>query len=206
MKYLRHGVLSPADLPSVSAPDVGEGHDAFDAAVREAEQPVHLLFLGCHGGDAVAEVALARAQGSAIAGMSVCDLCITRAARDRIDALGLKYTTFLFHPAHVMEFLAFEKHTLSFNERRIIAVSLQEMQLLEFDDVLVYHRLLVVMGRLDMVHKELFTVRKGAWARVSFGEHAQHVLNTRWAVGSSQTDTIAGPQGAAPETDPAQNQ
>ena len=153
------------------------------ASVRESKVPVHLMFLGCHGGDAEAESALARSVGG-LTEVSACDLCISRAARDRIDALGIHHTTYMFHPAHVTEFLAFQKNTQRFAERHIIVVSLQEMRLRDFDDALVYHRLLVVLGRLNTVHPSLFAVREGAWMCVPFAEHAQHVLTSKWAVGN----------------------
>ena len=197
MRYLRHGVLSPGDLPPIAGPDVpshGEARGALFAAVRESKHSVHLLFLGCHGGDAASESALTRSieAQSNVADISVCDLCITRAARDRIDALGKHYTTYMFHPAHVLEFLAFQQKNQRFAKQSFIVVSLQEMQLPEFDDTLVYHRLLMVLGKLDIVHNTLFTVRDGSWASDSFSEHANQVVKTRWVVETPRTCTAAG--------------
>ena len=72
MRYLRHGALVPGDLPPEPAPSVPSGaREAFADAIARAPEgrSIHLIFLGCHGGDAASEVATARIARDAATGL-----------------------------------------------------------------------------------------------------------------------------------------
>ena len=185
MKFVRLGVLSPDDLPPVSGPSSDIVAQALPLLVQLGTSEralefkgVELMFLGCHGGEAGAETELVKAAVAkrvVVKQLSVCDVCITKNAHRRVAALGFE-GSFIFHPAHALEYLHYLRTIGLCTSRYIIVVSLQPIPFEDYDDLLVYHRLLSALGDEIMVHKEILIARDGNVQLVDFHAHALTLL------------------------------
>ena len=158
---------------------------------------IELLFLGCHGGEAHAETELVkgiRAVGVKVDEVNVCDVCITKTAFQRIVALDC-YGAFIFHPMHVLEHLHCLRTVGGRKSRCIVVVSLQQIPFEDYEDLLVYHRLMSALSAEDMVHGEILWALDGIVKKESFQAYARFLMETfteRLVGESCQTDTVSG--------------